>query len=116
MSGNGVNSRKIYGEEIPKGFLFFWQNQQMSDEGHMVRWTKSKMSDKSRKHFAYSGDRSLFMGGGGELKILWRACQAHTALVNRSILARIFHFNSLSVCTRLAKALRKPCACHKCLV
>ncbi len=32
------------------------------------------------------------------------------------ILARIFHFNSLSVCIHLLKALHTYCACHQCLV
>ncbi len=39
-------------------------------------------------------------------------CLSKTGL----ILAHIFHFNSLSVCTRLVKALRTSRACHKRLV
>ncbi len=45
------------------------------------------------------------------------ACQAHPALVKLGlVLARLFHFNSLLVCTRLDKILRMPCVCDKRLV
>ncbi len=39
-------------------------------------------------------------------------CLSKTGL----ILARIFHFNGLSVCICLVRAWRMPCACHQCLV
>ena len=47
------------------------------------------------------------------------ACQAHSGLLIVKlglVLARLFHSNSLLVCTCLVKVLRTLCVCHKYLV